>query len=66
MHPGGPAANTRSAQVGNRDQPSKELNSCAKGLAVRKTADMLIATFCLENGHGLLHSNETLNQSRST
>ena len=28
----------------------------ARGVTVRKTADMLIATFCIENGHHLLHS----------
>ena len=28
----------------------------AKGITVRKTIDMLIAIFCLENGHELLHS----------
>lgn len=28
----------------------------AAGITVRKTIDMLIATFCIENGHQLLHS----------
>ena len=28
----------------------------ARGVTVRKTIDMLIATFCMENGHRLLHS----------
>ena len=28
----------------------------AKGVTVRKTIDMLIATFCMENKHALLHS----------
>ncbi len=28
----------------------------AKGITVRKTIDMLIATFCIENHHELLHS----------
>ena len=28
----------------------------ARGVTVRKTIDMLIATFCLENGHRLLHT----------
>ena len=28
----------------------------AKGVTVRKTIDMLIATFCMENRHALLHS----------
>ena len=28
----------------------------AKGITVRKTIDMLIATFCVENHHELLHS----------
>ncbi len=27
----------------------------AKGVTVRKTIDMLIGTFCIENGHRLLH-----------
>ncbi len=27
----------------------------AKGVTVRKTIDMLIGTFCMENGHRLLH-----------
>jgi predicted nucleic acid-binding protein len=27
-----------------------------KGLTVRKTIDCLIATFCILNGHSLLHS----------
>lgn len=29
---------------------------CEKGVTVRKTIDSLIATFCIENGHDLLHS----------
>jgi|SRR5579872_4686475 len=28
---------------------------CAQGHAVRKTIDCLIATFCMERGHSLLH-----------
>ena len=28
----------------------------ARGITVRKTIDMLIATFCMEKGHLLLHS----------
>jgi len=28
----------------------------ARGVTVRKTIDMIIATFCLENGHELLHA----------
>ena len=28
----------------------------ARGITVRKTIDMLIATFCLENGYRLLHA----------
>ncbi len=28
----------------------------AKGITTRKTIDMLIATFCIENGHQLLHN----------
>ena len=28
----------------------------ARGVTVRKTVDMLIATFCMENGHELLHA----------
>jgi predicted nucleic acid-binding protein len=28
----------------------------AQGIAVRKTIDCLIATFCLQNGHALLHN----------
>lgn len=28
----------------------------AKGITVRKTIDMMIATFCIENKHELLHS----------
>lgn len=28
----------------------------AKGITVRKTIDMLIATFCIENRHELLHA----------
>jgi len=28
----------------------------SRGITVRKTIDMLIATFCMENGHRLLHS----------
>ena len=27
-----------------------------QGVSVRKTIDMLIATFCIENGHELLHA----------
>ena len=29
-----------------------------KGITVRKTMDMLIGTFCIENGHSLLHSDK--------
>jgi predicted nucleic acid-binding protein len=29
---------------------------CKKGITVRKTIDCFIATFCIENGHDLLHS----------
>lgn len=29
----------------------------AKGITVRKTIDMFIATFCIENRHELLHAN---------
>ena len=28
----------------------------ARGVTVRKTIDMVIATFCLQNGHRLLHA----------
>ena len=28
----------------------------ARGVTVRKTVDMLIATYCMENGHSLLHA----------
>ena len=28
----------------------------ARGVTVRKTIDVLIATFCIENGHDLLHA----------
>ena len=28
----------------------------ARGVTVRKTIDMFIATFCIENGHALLHA----------
>ena len=28
----------------------------ARGVTVRKTVDMLIATFCIVNGHALLHA----------
>ncbi|MEO1245138.1 MAG: PIN domain nuclease [Pseudomonadota bacterium] len=28
----------------------------ARGVTVRKTVDMLIASFCIENGHRLLHA----------
>ena len=28
----------------------------ARGVTVRKTIDMLIATYCMKNGHALLHS----------
>ena len=28
----------------------------AQGVTVRKTIDMLIATFCIENGHELMHA----------
>ncbi len=28
----------------------------AQGITIRKTVDMLVATFCMENGHQLLHS----------
>ena len=30
----------------------------ARGITVRKTIDMLIATFCMENKHILLHSDQ--------
>ena len=28
----------------------------ARGVTIRKTIDVLIATFCMENGHSLLHA----------
>jgi len=28
-----------------------------KGITVRRTMDLIIATFCIEHGHALLHSN---------
>ncbi len=33
----------------------------AKGVTVRKTIDMLIATFCMENRHKLLHRDRDFN-----
>ena len=32
----------------------RELRS--RGIAVRKTVDLIIGTFCIERGHSLLHS----------
>lgn len=32
-----------------------------KGITVRKTIDMLIATFCIEHGYHLLHSDRDFN-----
>ena len=29
----------------------------AQGVTIRKTIDLLIATFCIERGHQLLHDN---------
>jgi predicted nucleic acid-binding protein len=31
---------------------------CKKGITVRKTIDVMIATFCIENGHELLFSDK--------
>ena len=30
----------------------------SKGITIRKTIDLLIATFCIENRHALLHSDQ--------
>ena len=32
-----------------------------KGVTIRKTIDVLIATFCLEYGFGLLHNDKDYN-----
>ena len=34
----------------------------ARGVTVRKTIDMLIATYCMENRHALLHSDRDFEQ----
>lgn len=34
----------------------------AKGVTVRKTIDMIIATFCMENRHQLLHTDRDFDQ----
>lgn len=34
----------------------------AKGVTIRKTIDMLIATFCIERGYSLLHSDRDFYQ----
>lgn len=33
-----------------------------KGITIRKTIDLLIATFCIENRHALLHSDRDFDQ----
>lgn len=33
-----------------------------KGITVRKTIDMIIATFCIKNNHRLLHNDKDFNQ----
>jgi len=32
-----------------------------QGITVRKTIDVLIATFCIENGFGLIHNDRDFN-----
>ena len=36
----------------------------ARGITVRKTIDLFIATFCMENGHHLLHSDRDFDPIR--
>lgn len=33
-----------------------------KGVTIRKTIDLLIATFCIEHGHALLHQHRDFDQ----
>jgi predicted nucleic acid-binding protein len=33
-----------------------------KGVTIRKTIDMIIATFCIKNGHKLLHNDRDFDQ----
>lgn len=35
-----------------------------RGITVRKTIDVVIATFCIENGHSLLHSDRDFDLMR--
>jgi predicted nucleic acid-binding protein len=36
----------------------------AKGITIRKTIDLLIATFCIENNHALLHADRDFDPIR--
>jgi predicted nucleic acid-binding protein len=36
----------------------------AKGITIRKTIDLLIATFCIENDHALLHADRDFDPIR--
>ena len=48
------------ASMGGRDVARKAAENYRvlrrQGITVRKTIDMLIGTFCIENGHALLHA----------
>ena len=33
----------------------------AKGITIRKTADLIIGTYCIEHGHSLLHADRDFN-----
>jgi predicted nucleic acid-binding protein len=33
----------------------------AKGITIRKTADLIIGTYCMEHGHSLLHADRDFN-----
>ncbi len=38
----------------------------ARGVSVRKTIDMMIGTFCIQNGHQLLHADPILTRWNGT
>ena len=58
-----------------RDFPGKDIaiqaaNNCRKlrkyGITVRKTIDVIIVTFCIENGFPLIHNDRDLKNLKTT
>ena len=49
--------------IGDRGVGARDYRALrARGVTVRKTIDMLIATYCIENRHALLNSDRDFDQ----